>query len=258
MDEWVSRWLPVVQLVLNGGALVGGVAIWRLYIKNLRATITSKDASIEAVEKSRDLWKDKAHDLEKRSPEVVERTLSERIAIRDQEIVRLTGDREVDREALRELKIGRAEMEHDLFRARGFRAMLILDEGDTTEGEETEAGATDVDRLKQSQVNVEYIGNVGVDSGQLMVTDPCYIDDEWHHDLREGIIQSERTEETVFPYSYHGASSATLDVGHGELAFKRGHAGAGVVFSTGWGDGIYPVYAEKHNGRIVRIYINVG
>ncbi len=32
------------------------------------------------------------------------------------------------------------------------------------------------------QVEVVHLGNVGVDSGQLMITDPCYIDSEWQHE----------------------------------------------------------------------------
>jgi len=43
----------------------------------------------------------------------------------------------------------------------------------------------------------------------------------------------------------------------GELAFDKSHAGAGVAFQTGWGDGIHPADAEKHDGRIVRVDANV-
>ncbi|PVW02516.1 hypothetical protein DEA06_15330 [Microbacterium sp. Gd 4-13] len=63
----------------------------------------------------------------------------------------------------------------------------------------------------------------------------------------------------MFHYSYDVACQATLSGGgHGELAFEKGHAGAGFAFGTAWGDGIYPVYAEENDGRIVRVYVNIG
>ncbi len=42
------------------------------------------------------------------------------------------------------------------------------------------------------------------------------------------------------------------------LALEKAHEGAGIAFQTGWGDGMYPAYAEKQDGRIVRVYVNVG
>lgn len=33
----------------------------------------------------------------------------------------------------------------------------------------------DNDRLKKNSIHVKYLGKVGVDSGQLLITDPCYI-----------------------------------------------------------------------------------
>ncbi len=32
------------------------------------------------------------------------------------------------------------------------------------------------------QYNKELIGHVGVDSGQLLLCDPCYIDSEWEQE----------------------------------------------------------------------------
>jgi hypothetical protein len=104
-----------------------------------------------------------------------------------------------------------------------------------------------------------FIGEVGVDSGQLMVTDPCYIDQEWQREKFEVVSRGRDSDASLYSYSYNGASNATLSVlGHGQLAYKLGHPGAGIVFQTAWGDGVYPVYAEKHDGRIVRVYVNVG
>lgn len=92
-----------------------------------------------------------------------------------------------------------------------------------------------------------YAGSFGVDSGQAMVGDPCYLDnwdtnknDEWDIDNKVG------------QYSYHGASATTLANSYGEI----GNSSA-VVFSTGYGDGVYPVYVEMNSdGRVSKVVID--
>jgi hypothetical protein len=89
-------------------------------------------------------------------------------------------------------------------------------------------------------------GNFGVDSGQAMVGDPCYLDtwvtnegDEW--DLEGKIGQ----------YSYQGASATTLASNYGSLG------NSAVVFSTGYGDGFYPVYVQMNDdGRVSKVVID--
>jgi hypothetical protein len=263
MLPWVTGIVGVVQLLLNGGALVAGAIVWKLYVDNLKAATAIKDATIENVEKSRDYWKLKAEELEKRSPEVVEKSLAERIQIRDAEITRIKADQEFDKIALRTLEIDKAGLEQDLFRTQGFRAMLALEDGDDDdEGTDQPGDGVDlvsaVEDLPKS-IEVVYIGEVGVDSGQLMVTDPCYIDQEWQRQKFSLVRDAESDDEELYDYSYNGACNATINgEGHGQMAFQAGHAGAGVAFHTAWGDGAYDVYAEKHDGRIVRVYVNVG
>lgn len=82
------------------------------------------------------------------------------------------------------------------------------------------------------------IGYVAVDSGQLLVTDPCYLKDFTSNEL-----ETEEVKE-IYDYSYDGCCNATLNsrIG-GCLGFKNGGDGAGVAFVSGWGDGMYPVYA---------------
>ena len=89
-------------------------------------------------------------------------------------------------------------------------------------------------------------GRIGIDSGQAMVGDPCYLDDwdtnkneEWNLEGKAG------------DYSYHGASATTISNSYGEL----GHAKS-VVFNTGYGDGLYPVYAMMQDGRVSKIVID--
>ena len=93
------------------------------------------------------------------------------------------------------------------------------------------------------------IGHFSVDSGQAMVGDPCYLD-EW--ELWNNKAESfDEHEKQVGVYGYLGASNATLTKGYGELGGSRS-----VVFTTGYGDGYYPVYAElDEDGRVARVVI---
>ena len=259
MPEWVNEVVPVVQLLLNAGALIGGAIIWKLYVDNLKAASAVKDATIQSVEMSRDFWREKAEELGKRSPEVVEKSLAERIQIRDAEIDRFKADKEFDKIAVRLLEIDKAQLEQDLFRTQGFRAMLALEDG-YDDDEPSDQGDPSLElEIAPKSIEVAFIGEVAVDSGQLMVTDPAYIDQQWRQERFLLARDEVPAEDATFNYSYNGACNATLSGGgHGQLAFDLGHAGAGVAFHTAWGDGMYAVYAEKHDGRIVRVYVNVG
>ena len=142
------------------------------------------------------------------------------------------------------------------------------------------------------------IGKVGVDSGQLMVTDPCYLDRfenndykptrkyvcvtdkkkiiEWPRDfynyeddiidgynknmntlIKDKLFIQVKDEIIDSSYSFVGAchqSSKTENQG-GELG-----NGLGLSFSTGYGDGAYPVYAyyeesESWGKRVKKIEI---
>ena len=88
-------------------------------------------------------------------------------------------------------------------------------------------------------------GYFTVDSGQAMVGDPCYLDDWDTNKNEEWNIEGKAGD-----YSYHGASATTIANAYGEL----GHAKA-VVFNTGYGDGMYPVYVELNNDNRVSTVI---
>jgi len=94
------------------------------------------------------------------------------------------------------------------------------------------------------------LGTFGVDSGQVLITDPCYLDDWKDEEFDQDAIEKIQKSET-YPYSYCGACARTLK-GEG------GHIGLGcdgVVSSTGWGDGKYSVYAWVENGRVKELKI---
>jgi hypothetical protein len=96
--------------------------------------------------------------------------------------------------------------------------------------------------------NLTYAGSFAVDSGQAMVGDPCYLDNwelwangtDFDHEKHAG------------EYSYLGACGRTLKDTFGQL----GSADA-VVFSTGYGDGLYPVYVQlNEDGRVTKVVID--
>ncbi|MGG1659425.1 hypothetical protein [Brevibacillus sp. NRS-1366] len=156
------------------------------------------------------------------------------------------------------------------------------------------------------------LGQVGVDSGQMVIIDPCYIESEWQgkesvlgvdfwgqgqekilsllkgdgiHVERiggkcrvmtndaEAMIKrikflSEDIKQKVMAVPYTDSTydkvcdiTLTEDQG-GQLNYKMGHAGLGVAFNSGLGDGTYNVYAtykdiEGWGRRIVKVEIEL-
>ncbi len=154
------------------------------------------------------------------------------------------------------------------------------------------------------------LGIVGVDSGQLLICDPTYIDGQWTRDTEplehasvmltaagktrypkaekvfpvafpfpwgsyadscpelggmslnaaaglKLVEEQKRTRTSCPEFSYHGCCAATCDSpGYGELHFRLGDSGAGVAFSSGYGDGAYEVWGRKNpEGRIVEVRV---
>jgi hypothetical protein len=96
--------------------------------------------------------------------------------------------------------------------------------------------------------DLELAGYVGVDSGQVIVGDPCYLN-EWDTNQDEPFS----TLDQKGLYSYMGACEATLsDDGFGSL-----NNGLAVALSSGYGDGNYPVYVKRNDdGRIALAIID--
>ena len=94
---------------------------------------------------------------------------------------------------------------------------------------------------------LEYIGSFAVQSGQAIVGDPGFLEgwetnegEEWNLEGKDG------------EYSFQGASATTLEnAGTMELG-----ANQAVAFPTGYGDGLYPVWAKfDDKGRVTEIVI---
>ena len=92
------------------------------------------------------------------------------------------------------------------------------------------------------------IGHIGVDSGQMMLCDPCYIDSIWEKKSTKDFNNLSAFEGE---FNYLGACQSTIsDKSSGIL-----RNGVGAVCSTGWGDGSYPVYVTYEGDRISEMRI---
>jgi len=94
------------------------------------------------------------------------------------------------------------------------------------------------------------IGHVAVDSGQVMVVDPCYIRELWRGNSFISDPNEDGSYTPTNELSYDGCCTATLS------KERAGQAGFAVASSSGYGDGEYPVYAEYNDeGQIERLTI---
>lgn len=91
----------------------------------------------------------------------------------------------------------------------------------------------------------ELVGTLGVDSGQMMLCDPCYIRKDFDNEYGEG----------GDPMSYSGACNATLsNQGFGFLTNTNSYNLA-FACSSGYGDGVYPVYIKRDGDHIAEMKI---
>ena len=105
--------------------------------------------------------------------------------------------------------------------------------------------------MKGQQEGWVKLGTFGVDSGQVLITDPCYLHDWKAEDYDEAKIK-EMQKNKKFEYSYNGACAKTLEE---DMAGSIGLGSDGVVSSTGYGDGEYAVYAFYQEGRVRELKI---
>ena len=118
----------------------------------------------------------------------------------------------------------------------------------------------------------EKVGKCGVDSGQLIIIDPCYISDypEFHNDKGWDRYCKMLSPESNDGKPVDNGFDQILQVesgipkqlnknpdGYEQLGWMKGNWGEGVISSTGMGDGTYPVYADiDHDGRIMALKID--
>ena len=92
----------------------------------------------------------------------------------------------------------------------------------------------------------EYIGSIGVDSGQMMLSDPCYVKDfEDSDDVVELMDAIKNGSDDS--YSYTGACSQSNTSQQAGVLVNDIGAEMGVVCSSVFGDGVYPVFVKRHD-----------
>lgn len=132
------------------------------------------------------------------------------------------------------------------------------------------------------------LGHFGVDSGQVLIADPCYLKEFKNNEMTidsvytlkhpdgkiekvVGNMRNKRWAELIDDinsnkikvlkkeysdakkdFSYNGCCAVTLSEDRGG---QIGEGEDGVCASTGFGDGVYPVYANYKDGRIQSLSI---
>ena len=99
------------------------------------------------------------------------------------------------------------------------------------------------------KTKLKLVGYVGVDAGLIYIGDPCY---EVGSDT-EGKFQGTWGD---FCGLLNDKNRGIDKNGVFKIPFPLGHEGQAVVVSSGYGDGNYPVYVERKDGRIARVIVD--
>jgi hypothetical protein len=289
--------IEIITLVSNLGALTILGFIYVAYIKNLRSVNKLKSEQVKIAEQNIKLWKDRALESERKTPEFIEKQLNERIKIREDEVERLKADFEKHSEEINK-KSNEIERLYNLVEhaqeVMSSQSVWDSDEGDFVE-------------VPYSEIEVDYIGTVAVDAATLMICDPYYIirdeeqelpdlpkytkmfevirtkerfccvseEDSWpsealcldpdHSSVKE-LIKSGILKEVPYdgewpavPDSYIKGWEYSERVGYLPVRHHTfKNGGCGAGVSIGLqGDGMYYVKTESYKGQIQRIIIDI-
>ena len=97
----------------------------------------------------------------------------------------------------------------------------------------------------KTNVNViKQIGEIGVDAGLCWIGDPCYI------------LHKEQPPQAIGKDWDEFCDTLGSNSEFRQYDYDLGHPGLGVVVSTGYGDGTYPVFAGFNDeGRIAKVWV---
>ena len=123
-----------------------------------------------------------------------------------------------------------------------------VNDDDDDDDDDDEEETVSANKSPRELTGVEFVGHITVDSGQVIVGDPCYLK-VWDGNENEPFtIEGQQGQ-----YSYLGSCEATLS----EDGFGTLNNGFAVALSSGYGDGTYPVYVKKNdNGKIALAIID--
>jgi hypothetical protein len=95
--------------------------------------------------------------------------------------------------------------------------------------------------------DLEFAGRFAANSGQAIVGDPSYLID-WDTSIND----DDMSDKVIGEYSYTGVSATTIKNTFGTVGIHKA-----VAFSTGYGDGLYPVYVKlNEHGRVSMVVID--
>lgn len=284
----------LIAIISNLSALTVIGLIYIAYIKNLRSVSQLKETQLKVAEQNVKLWKDRALELERMSPQFIEKQLSERIKIREEEMSRLAQDSETHTEEITNRNKEIAALKESIEKAYQYRKSISVWDRDISEFIE----------VPDSELERNTIGSFCVDTATLMICDPYYINkrsdfmeekypiqknmyqvvesgevfctslEQLSYDMEllgldEDLTMEQMLETGILKQlEYSGelpAINSTYIKGNLQtseyrkvrhLSFLNGRVGAGIEVHLG-GDGVYPVSLETYKGELQRIIIDV-
>lgn len=155
----------IIGTVANLGSLAVVGVIYVAYIRNLRSVVNLKDTHLKIAEQNVKLWKDRAIELERRSPEFIEKQLSERIKIREEEIQRLSHDGEEHIEKIARKNSEIEALKETLEKTNQYRESFSVWDRDRS----------DFIEVPHTELEQTIVGSLYVDTATLIICDPYYI-----------------------------------------------------------------------------------
>lgn len=116
--------ITILELVTNTFALGVAGVLYFAYIQNLRSQVDQKQEKVDIVEKNLQLWKDRAADLEKKTPDFIVHALSERVKDFEEEIKRLHDDKKTHASEIQKKNTELKELREELEQAKASRKSL--------------------------------------------------------------------------------------------------------------------------------------
>lgn len=282
----------IIAAATNLTALVLIGFIYAAYIKNLRSVNQLKDSQLKISEQNLKLWKDRALELERRAPEFIEKQLSERIKIREEELSRLAKDTVTHMEQIDLKNREILSLRDSIEKATEYRKSITV----------WNSEQQDYIEVSDSDLELRHIGSVFVDTARLMICDPWYPkmtsamekenfqkqghmyqvinsgeyfctddeDDSFPSDLlglKEELTAKEMVSRGLAKKVEYNGNMPAIDSSYiggdmrdpdykqiHHLSFVNGRIGAGISISLGR-DGVYPIYIEYYQDAMQRIII---